>query len=758
MILNNARRITAAIGHHKVELGIVAFLVSTIIQGYGEETVRPGMLDARLVVNSSDLPLGLKREDENGVLGWDEDKDAIEYISCDGSVVKTLFDPSSEESEEYRCTIKDDTYQIRTRDCDDNLSEWPEFASDKEYLNCDLLQDLHKAVKSPQDNRISTKPAILAMAILPGKKDENGGQPRGRGGYGGKSPANPFYMCRGQFNEAPLMAQLVSNGMLPPVDERLPETPIMRHVVDEIGAHGGSLIVPHRDFPMWREVTRVTGTGPHFFRQNLDGTFGRGLITDYAQSPDDRSIILDVRRGMHWSDGDRIDAEDFVFAFNNMYLNSSMMWKVMGSPVEKAQQLSEYRFSVAWRDPVPNIVIDFAGPVGSDWIGVQPAHYLKAWHVDYNEDALRMAQEEGFDTWKESFLSHYWGDSKESINKPTISPWKSYSYDGSNRIMTRNPFYMFVDSGCNQLPYLDKIIFASSDIRDFDDRETAFLFGQFDDYKFLSEGRGSDDNIVTFTTSFYGSEMGLQLNWNTSDQMKSQLFENHDFRNAISMAIDRETINMEVYSMYADVYGGTPFVDHSTLVQADYDPIRADALLDQIGLVARDRDGFRLSPSGIPIVLSIYYEDVGDSDANRSTLELVEDYWEQIGIRTSLSGYDPKVVSRATMMDSADVVVTSYAALMQHLAQGEELPMWREQDDRQLYQARRRSVWSGEYRRFIYQIADEQAKNLFWIGIVGPVPVVAQNRVGNVMTQFAPRHVWTGGLSEFADQLYLKDQ
>ena len=41
--------------------------------------------------------------------------------------------------------------------------------------------------------------------------------------------------------EAPQLSALVKAGKLPPVNERLPEIPLMLPVVDEIGQYGGIL-------------------------------------------------------------------------------------------------------------------------------------------------------------------------------------------------------------------------------------------------------------------------------------------------------------------------------------------------------------------------------------------------------------------------------------------------------------------------------------------------------------------------------------
>ena len=73
-----------------------------------------------------------------------------------------------------------------------------------------------------------------------------------------------------QHNEAPMLAQLVQAGQLPPVNERLPENPAVVEPVERIGKYGGTL----------RTTTIAANSilGPHVI------LMGEGLLrtdTDY---------------------------------------------------------------------------------------------------------------------------------------------------------------------------------------------------------------------------------------------------------------------------------------------------------------------------------------------------------------------------------------------------------------------------------------------------------------------------------------------
>jgi peptide/nickel transport system substrate-binding protein len=64
---------------------------------------------------------------------------------------------------------------------------------------------------------------------------------------------------------------------------------------------------------------------------------------------------------------------------------------------------------------------------------------------------------------------------------------------------------------------------------------------------------------------------------------------------------------------------------------ADFDPARANALLDEVGLTQRNDAGLRLLPDGRP--LEIIVETAGENTEESDVLELIRDSWKQIGVK-----------------------------------------------------------------------------------------------------------------------------
>ena len=61
---------------------------------------------------------------------------------------------------------------------------------------------------------------------------------------------------------------------------------------------------------------------------------------------------------------------------------------------------------------------------GGEWVAFHPKHYLQKWHINHNEDADKVAAEEGFDTWSEAFRYHFWWAPLNDLDKPTVMPWR----------------------------------------------------------------------------------------------------------------------------------------------------------------------------------------------------------------------------------------------------------------------------------------------------------------------------------------------
>ena len=147
-----------------------------------------------------------------------------------------------------------------------------------------------------------------------------------------------------RFNESPMLAALVTAGSLPSVDKRLPSDPLVIEVFDEIGIYGGTM---RRVFTGARDTcnyTRLARSG--LTRWSHDGFEARGNIAaSWEADPQGKVWTVTLRDGMHWSDGEPIDADDFVYAYEFMGRIDPFNDELRGSPPAWMRSGSPYSFS-----------------------------------------------------------------------------------------------------------------------------------------------------------------------------------------------------------------------------------------------------------------------------------------------------------------------------------------------------------------------------------------------------------------------------
>ena len=118
-------------------------------------------------------------------------------------------------------------------------------------------------------------------------------------------------------NEAPILAELVREGKLPPVAERVGPEPVVMAGVDGIGRYGGTwqrLASSYNDINtiQWRlSYSNLVRWSP----------LGEPLVPHLAKawqaSPDNRVFTFWLRRGMRWSDGHPFTADDLVYWYED---------------------------------------------------------------------------------------------------------------------------------------------------------------------------------------------------------------------------------------------------------------------------------------------------------------------------------------------------------------------------------------------------------------------------------------------------------
>ena len=298
-----------------------------------------------------------------------------------------------------------------------------------------------------------------------------------------------------------------------------------------------------------------------------------------------------------------------------------------------------------------------------------PVHFLQQFHPKFNPDAEKLAAEEGYDDWIKHFDDRLNFDPRRKYIQPEMGPWYMSDRDSKGITRVRNPYFWAVDTAGNQLPYIDNLTmsyFAQSEVAILSMMQGSVdLGGRLPDpadFALYKENESIGDYTLREWQDLKTARMIYMFNLNHEDPVKRQVFLDKRFRHAMSLAINREEINEFAFNGLATpqqftVAAGAEFYDPAWATAfADYDPARAQAMLDEIGLRDTDGDGVREGPDGSPFALSMSTSSssvIGPMGFNIS--ELVRDYWQEVGVRVDLKMVSEELYAELRAANQLDV-------------------------------------------------------------------------------------------------------
>ena len=461
------------------------------------------------------------------------------------------------------------------------------------------------------------------------------------------------------FNDAPMLAEQVAAGALPPVNERIPLDPRVLTPYEDIGQYGGTW---RRGFKSisdrWGNVKlieemAIEWDAPDTATINLAPNY----IAGWTQNDDATEYTFTIREGLKWSDGTPFTTEAVQFWYDEMFLgelSNPQQQLTPGGVLMELEVIDELSWTVRFALPVPLLPINIAkntmGPPGGPTMAA-PGHYLREFMPQYTSDQGQIEaalEATGAQTWIELFGDG--GNLQGSIafffrnpELPVIGAWRSANLASDDPyLMERNPYYHQVDTEGNQLPYIDTInnaLFADNAIFDLWIAQGLIDFQMRHvgaaGYTFYKESEASGNYRVLRWRS--ASTNGFHPNINHSDPQMRALFDDARFREAMSIAINREEISKLVYDglskpRQASPVSGSPNYDPEFEARwAEYNPAGAMALLDDIGL-ASDDEGYRLRPdNGARVSFAILHRSQTGS-RRADEVGLVQGYWRAIGL------------------------------------------------------------------------------------------------------------------------------
>lgn len=464
------------------------------------------------------------------------------------------------------------------------------------------------------------------------------------------------------FSEAPVLANRVAVGELPPVEYRLPEEPLVVPTIERIGEYGGT----------WRRGFTGLDTNnidriihDHLIYFDLDGyTLMPHIAKGWDISEDGTTFTFYLRKGMKWSDGASFTADDFIFAFEEVTMNKKInpslpAYATVEGQVFKCEKLDE--MTIRYTFHKPNYV--FIENVGGLFVGGQfsrggtvplyaPRHYLMQFLPKYTpiEELKNRAKIEGDRSWVALFRRM--ASPHKNRDLPVIGPWKMVTPLTSEIYsLDRNPYYFAVDPEGNQLPYIDKIVMLLfEDLEVFNTRAIAGEVDMqhrhilIDKVPLLKRGEDKGDHRLLLWPNLGGSDAIIYVNqtWKGDPEIEKWL-RSRDFRIALSLAIDREQINELIFLGMGKPRAFLPFPNNPYYPGHEYEKKyavrnleQANKILNTLGLNKKDSDGYRLRTDNrrrLNITISVKNQSFIKFD---DIAELLVNNWKDVGLNIRL--------------------------------------------------------------------------------------------------------------------------
>ena len=133
-------------------------------------------------------------------------------------------------------------------------------------------------------------------------------------------PEQVFDAIPAEFHEAPMLAEKVAAGDLPPVAERLPAEPMVLKPSDQIGVYGGTLNGAFTGPADHQNAERMLKNHILFWDTGMT-TVQPHIARAFEANADNTEFTFHLREGMKWSDGEPFTADDIMFWYQDIMLN-----------------------------------------------------------------------------------------------------------------------------------------------------------------------------------------------------------------------------------------------------------------------------------------------------------------------------------------------------------------------------------------------------------------------------------------------------
>jgi len=353
--------------------------------------------------------------------------------------------------------------------------------------------------------------------------------------------------------ESPVLAELVKAGKLPPLEQRLPKVPLTLAPLSGKGTYGGRIRTFWR--AGWNGFFQEHQYGHSPLRWIDDGLgIAPGTMDKWSANADNSEWTFHMREGLKWSDGKDCTVNDIIFWWEEVTqrteaANPDAIPDFGQDAVGKLAEFSkkdDYTLVIKYGTPAPLTAKRLAMWTNAN-IGprfIIPAHYVKQFMPKFNTEM------------KDWTKFNEMANTYTNPEMPSLNSWVLTKYEaGKGMTAERNPYYYCVDTEGNQLPYIDGedwIATQDTQVELLQVRQGSIDWVHFhgfalSDISTLKDNSEAGGYNVLLWDGGSGTGMMYFPNYDIDDPKLSKLYRTPEFKQALSHAIDRATIQKTVY-------------------------------------------------------------------------------------------------------------------------------------------------------------------------------------------------------------------
>ncbi|MCR4880583.1 MAG: ABC transporter substrate-binding protein [bacterium] len=322
----------------------------------------------------------------------------------------------------------------------------------------------------------------------------------------------------------------------------------------DVGRYGGAFSNSTigegpKTFNIWnsKDATSSTLAGLMFEGMFTTDAYTGEVIPKLAKkveiAKDGKTYTVTLRKGLKWSDGREITADDVEFTYNTIIKGgygdtSSRDVMAVDGVMPSCKKIDKYTLEFV----TPKTFAPFLRMLG---FAIAPKHILKP------------ITDKGIDEF-----NRFWGVTTKPEDFVVSGAFKLKEYVPAQRVIfERNKDYSMADKNGNLLPYLDKYVVYI--VGDLNNQVLKFEGGELDilpvrgnqvarfkaleknsDYKMYNLGAGDGTTFISFNLNNRKNDKGKYY----VEPKKQKWFNNNNFRKAVDYAIDREFIVSNIIS------------------------------------------------------------------------------------------------------------------------------------------------------------------------------------------------------------------